>query len=127
MRSPQQAVGPELDLGTRLLPSRLFSTASGRAQLSALINETLPFASPYVVAGTPWLFDTSRSPGGPSAVTPAWCDAIWHLSVRWIFNYNDTLAERTEGYETLEGHIQQFRDLTPGSGAYFVSASLVSS
>ncbi|RPD55526.1 FAD-binding domain-containing protein [Lentinus tigrinus ALCF2SS1-7] len=115
----QAAVGPELELGTRLLPSKFFSTPEGRTQLTALINDTLSFASPYIVAGTPWLFNTSASPGGASAVTPAWRDAIWHLSVKWQFSFDDTLAERKEGYSTLEEHIQRFRDLTPGSGAYF--------
>ncbi|RPD55527.1 FAD-binding domain-containing protein [Lentinus tigrinus ALCF2SS1-7] len=114
--SAQAAVGPELELGTRLIPSTFFSTSEGRTQLSALINETLSFASPYIVAGTPWLFNATA---GATAVTPAWRDAIWHLSIKWQFLYNDTLDERKEGYETLEGHIQDFRDLTPGSGAYF--------
>ncbi|PIL27745.1 hypothetical protein GSI_10898 [Ganoderma sinense ZZ0214-1] len=117
--SAQAAVGPELDLGTRLLPSRLFSTASGRAQLSALINETLAFASPYLVAGTPWLYKPRAGAAGATATTPAWRDAVWHLSVKWQFEYNDTLAARADGYRTLSAHIQRFRDLAPESGAYF--------
>ncbi|KAI0646623.1 FAD-binding domain-containing protein [Trametes meyenii] len=114
--SAQAAVGPELALATRLIPAKFFSTASGRAQLSELITSTLPFASPYIVAGTPFLFD--EEPGATS-VTPAWRDAVWHLSVKVQFQYNTTRAERKQLYDTLEGHIQQFRALTPGSGAYF--------
>ncbi|KAI0707570.1 FAD-binding domain-containing protein [Cerioporus squamosus] len=114
--SAQAAVGPELELGTRLLPSKFFSTAEGRSQLSALINDTLSFASPYIVAGTPWLYEETA---GATSVTPAWRDAIWHLSIKWQFQYNDTLEERVAGYKTLSEHIQKFRDLTPGSGAYF--------
>ena len=124
MHPPQKAVGPELDLGTRLLPSRLFSTASGRAQLSALINETLAFASPYVVAGTPWLYKSLAGAAGATSTTPAWRDAVWHLSIKWQFQYNDTLAARADGYRTLSAHIQKFRDLAPESGAYFVSGFL---
>ncbi|KAI0371373.1 FAD-binding domain-containing protein [Pilatotrama ljubarskyi] len=114
--SAQAAVGPELALGTRLLPASLFSTEPGREQLSQLITSTLPFASPYIVAGTPYLFQ--EQPGATS-VTPAWRDAIWHLSIKVQFQYNSTRAETTALYESLEEHIQKFRDLTPGSGAYF--------
>ncbi|KAI0712970.1 FAD-binding domain-containing protein [Cerioporus squamosus] len=106
-------VGSEFELGTRLIPSKFFSTAEGRSQLSALINDTLSesFGSLYIVAGTPWLYNETA---GATAVTPAWRDAIWHFSIRApLFQYNDTLAGAGLG------HIQRFRDLTPGSGAYF--------
>ena len=115
-----KAVGPELDLGTRLIPTTFFNTSSGRDALSALIRDTLSFASPYIVAGTPFLYEATP---GATSVTPAWRDSVWHLSVKWQFSYNDTLAERTAGYETLTAHAQKFRDLTPGSGAYFVSVA----
>ncbi|KAI0751340.1 FAD-binding domain-containing protein [Daedaleopsis nitida] len=115
----QAAVGPELELGTRLIPSKFFSTAEGRAQLGALVNATLPFASPYIVPATPWLYKPLPDAAGATSFTPAWRDAIWHLSIKWQFQYNDTLAEREAGYRTLSEHLQQFRDLTPGSGAYF--------
>ena len=107
-----------MDLGTRLIPSKFFSTEEGRAELSALVNETLSFASPYIVTGTPWLFKAQK---GATAVTPAWRDAIWHLSIKWQFAFDDTLEERKAGYRALSEHIQKFRDMTPGSGAYFVS------
>ncbi|KAI0765219.1 FAD-binding domain-containing protein [Fomes fomentarius] len=115
----QAAVGPELELGTRLIPSKFFSTEEGRAQFGALINETLPFANPYIVPATPWKYKPLPGAAGAVAYTPAWRDAIWHLSIKWQFQYNDTLEERKAGYQTLTEHIQKFRDLTPGSGAYF--------
>ncbi|CDO71163.1 hypothetical protein BN946_scf184845.g33, partial [Trametes cinnabarina] len=114
--SAERDVGYQVAMGTRLLPSGLFSTESGRAQLSLLINSTLPYASPYVIAGTPWLFH--ETPGATS-VTPAWRDAIWHMGLSSRFPYNSTLSERTATYQTMEEHIQQFRDLAPESGAYF--------
>ena len=89
--------------------------------IRALINETLPFASPYIVPGTPWLYKPLPGVAGETAVTPAWRDAIWHLSVRWEFMFDDTLEEREHGYKTLMEKVQKFRDLSPGSGAYFVS------
>ena len=116
-----QAVGFEDALGTRLLPSRLFSNASARAELSALIADTLPFANPYVMAGTPWLYKPAAGTAGATAVTPAWRDAVWLLSIRVGFEYNDTLADRTGRYQALSEHTQKFRDLAPESGSYFVS------
>ncbi|RDX48015.1 FAD-binding domain-containing protein [Lentinus brumalis] len=98
-------------------PAIFFSDAEGRSQLSALINDTLSSAALYLMAGTPWLYNETA---GATAVTPAWRDAIWHLGiVPQVFQYNDTLAERGARYKALSGHIQKFRDLTPGSGAYF--------
>ncbi|KAM5541134.1 hypothetical protein V8D89_005063 [Ganoderma adspersum] len=115
----EQAVGFEDALGTRLLPSRLFSNASARAELSALIADTLPFASPYVMAGTPWLYEPAPGTAGATAVTPAWRDAVWLLSIRVGFEYNDTLADRAGRYQALSAHTQKFRDLAPESGSYF--------
>ncbi len=73
---------------------------------------------------TPWKYKPLPGAAGAVAYTPAWRDAIWHLSIKWQFQYNDTLEERKAGYRTLTEHVQKFRDLTPGSGAYFVSAIL---
>ncbi|KAI0777356.1 FAD-binding domain-containing protein [Trametes elegans] len=112
----EAGVGGESSPGTRLLPGRLFSTAEGRETLSSLIAATLAFSSPYIIVGTPWLFKEEL---GATSVTPAWRDAIWHFSIGAHFNYNSTLAERRAGYAQLEAHLQQFRAITPGSGAYF--------
>ena len=104
-----------------LIPSFFFSTETGRAQLTTLVTDALSFSSPYIIAGTPWLYKPLNGSAGETSVTPAWRDAIWHSSVKWQFQYNDTLAEKTAGYQAVSAHIQKFRDLTPGSGAYFVS------
>ncbi|KAH9930523.1 FAD-binding domain-containing protein [Epithele typhae] len=60
----QAAVGPELELGTRLIPTKFFNTTDGRAALTSVIKETLPFASPYIVVGTP--FNFQATPGATS-------------------------------------------------------------
>ncbi|KAL7283963.1 hypothetical protein ACG7TL_001235 [Trametes sanguinea] len=109
-------VGFEISGGTRLLPSTLFKTESGRAQLSSLISSALPFASPEMIAGTPWLF---KSTPNETSVTPAWRDAIWHMALAIVIPYNLTLAERTETYQSAEEHLKPFRDLSPESGVYF--------
>ncbi|KAH9849044.1 FAD-binding domain-containing protein [Lenzites betulinus] len=112
----QAAVGPELELGTRLLPASLFQSATGRAQLSAVIKEILQFSSPYIVAGTPFLF---KAEAGATSVTPAWRDSVWHISTKAQFQYNSTIPERKTLYQELSAHVQLYRDLSPGSGAYF--------
>ncbi|KAI1789988.1 FAD-binding domain-containing protein [Ganoderma leucocontextum] len=117
--SAEVAVGIEFSTGSRLLPSRLFATASGRAQLSALINETLADASLYIVAGTPWLYKPMPGAAGATATTPAWRDAVWHLEVDLPIRYNDTLVERADGYRAVSKHTQRFRDLAPETGSYF--------
>ncbi|KAI1782089.1 FAD-binding domain-containing protein [Ganoderma leucocontextum] len=117
----EHPVGVEFSGGSRLLPSRLFSTAAGRAQLSALINETLADAdaSLYIVAGTPWLYKPVPGAAGATATTPAWRDAVWHLEVGLPIGYNDTLADRADGYRAASKYTQGFRNLAPESGAYF--------
>ncbi|EIW51643.1 FAD-binding domain-containing protein [Trametes versicolor FP-101664 SS1] len=112
----QAAVGPELELGTRLIPTSVFTSEAGRAALIALIKENLPIASPYIVAGTPFNFKAETN---ATSVTPAWRNSVWHLSIKAQFEYNTTLAERKTLYNGLETRLQKFRDLTPGSGAYF--------
>lgn len=123
---PKQPVGLETAMGSRLLPSRLFSTASGRAQLSALITETLAFTSPYVIVGTPWLYKPVPGTAGTTAVTPAWRDAVWHLTLESRFQFNDTLVDLADGYRALSQQTQKFRDLAPESGSYFVSSAALS-
>ncbi|EMD34723.1 hypothetical protein CERSUDRAFT_116916 [Gelatoporia subvermispora B] len=114
--SAQAGVGPEITLGTRLLPTTLFSTEEGRAALSNVFKQTLPFASPYIVAGTPFLYQYEE---GSTSVTPAWRDSLWHLSISSRFNWNSTIEERTQTYQTVHDHIEAFREITPDSGAYF--------
>ena len=106
------------------MPSRIFTNASTRAELRTLITDVLPFANPYIIAGTPFLYQQLPGPAGATAVTLAWRDAVWHISLSVRFDFNETLAERADGYRALSAHVQRFRDLTPESGSYFVSAAL---
>ncbi|PIL34928.1 hypothetical protein GSI_02715 [Ganoderma sinense ZZ0214-1] len=115
----EAAIGYEGTQGTRLLPSRLFTNASALAELHTLVTDVLPFANPYIIAGTPWLYEPAPGAAGATAVTPAWRDAVWHLSLSTRFAYNDTLADREGRYRAVSAHIQGFRDLAPESGSYF--------
>ena len=93
--------------------------------MRALIADTLPFANPYIIAGTPFLYEPAQGAAGATAVTPAWRDAVWHLAVSGVFQFNETLADRADGYRAVSAHIQRFRDLAPESGSYFVSAAVL--
>ncbi|PIL34937.1 hypothetical protein GSI_02724 [Ganoderma sinense ZZ0214-1] len=115
----EATVGYERSASSRLLPSRLFTNASTLAQLRSLVADVLPFANPYIIAGTPWLYEPAPGAAGATSVTPAWRDAVWHLLLSTSFEYNDTLAEREGRYRALSAHIQGFRDLAPESGSYF--------
>ena len=107
------------------MPSRIFTNASTRAELRALITDVLPFANPYIIAGTPFLYEPLPGAAGATAVTPAWRDAVWHLSLSVRFDFNATLVDRADVYRAVSAHMQRFRDLAPESGSYFVSVTLL--
>ena len=128
-------------LSSRLLNASLFASAAGRSALSAAIASILPFDSPYIVAGTPLLYPYVED---TTSVTPAWRTSLWHISIsrpniiliiifelstmiqftiEGRFYFNSTLDERLSQYAQVNQHIQVFRDLTQGSGAYFVRLS----
>ncbi len=65
-------------LGSRLLNTTLFGTEDGRIALSNAIRDVLPFASPYVVVGTPFLYPYVE---GTTSVTPAWRNSLWHVRI----------------------------------------------
>ncbi|KIP11884.1 hypothetical protein PHLGIDRAFT_63045 [Phlebiopsis gigantea 11061_1 CR5-6] len=114
--SAEAPVGAELMLGTRLLNTSLFATEAGRASLSTAITNLLPFATPYIIVGTPLLYPYVE---GTTSVTPAWRSALWHFGFPIEFAFNDTAGARQTIYQEVTQHVQVFRDLTPGSGAYF--------
>ena len=64
-------------LGTHLIFTSLFESQMGRERLAQTIQEVLPFASPYIVVGTPFLFNHTE---GATSVTPAWRTSLWHVS-----------------------------------------------
>ncbi|EPT05701.1 hypothetical protein FOMPIDRAFT_1045016 [Fomitopsis schrenkii] len=112
----EASVGTEITLGTRLISTSLFDTEDGRATLLQTITNVLSFTTPYIVVGTPFLYNYTA---GATSVTPAWYDSLWHLSVHgnWVWNSDaDYIAGQ---YEAVSQHIQTFRDITPNSGAYF--------
>ena len=131
-----QGAGLEGMLSSRLLNTSLFASDAGRSALSAAIAN-MPFASSYIVASPPLLYPYVE---GTTSVTPAWRTSLWHVSISrpnalsivrlsipiqlvyvdGQFLFNSTLDDRRSQYAQVNQHMQVFRDLTPGSGAYSV-------
>ena len=75
-----QSVGTEITLGTRLISTSLFDNEEGRATLLETITNVLSFTTPYIVLGTPFLYNHTA---GATSVTPAWYDSLWHVRSSW--------------------------------------------
>ncbi|EIM92699.1 FAD-binding domain-containing protein [Stereum hirsutum FP-91666 SS1] len=111
----QAAVGVQTILGTRLIPNSIFENETSQAALVDVMVNMLDFANPYIVAGTPLLYNTTAN---ATSYTPAWKDSLWSLGLHAIWQYNATVSEITTDYEDVDTVMQPYRDLTPNSGAY---------
>lgn len=117
----QAVVGNQRVLGSRLIPTDLFTSDAGQGRILDALAEMLPHASPYIVVGTPYLWKTKIA-GGRTAVHPAWYDSIWHLSMGVNWGYNATLADKVGVYTEVSTQVvDRLRAIAPDSGAYFVS------
>ncbi|GJE86542.1 FAD-binding oxidoreductase [Phanerochaete sordida] len=119
----ENPVGPEVLPSSRLLSNSLFATESGKASLLAAIAQ-VPSALPIVIVASnpnPALFAYEE---GSTSFTPAWRDSAWHFLIGAGFAYNSTLADRQQMYTLASQLMQPFRELTPGSGAYFNEADV---
>jgi hypothetical protein len=95
--------------------------------------------NPYIVVGTPFLF---KGPANATSVTPAWRNSLWQVGIYLCFGflilyfihfifrrqigghtswgYNATVSQIRTQFQIASNITQLFRDITPGSGAYFV-------
>lgn len=104
---------------------------------TALLNITANAERTIVFANTP--FNFKSFPGvGPTSVTPAWRNSIWHVSylkqsqglnevdsqcqvtAATTFNFNTTLEGKKDMYRAISDLMLPLRLLTPQSGAYQV-------
>jgi hypothetical protein len=103
------------------MPTTLFETADGRQRLFNTLVNMLPHANPYIVVGTPFLYNGTIA-GGKTSVNPAWYKSLWHLSMHEGWAYNATYQDKINNYtDTSLAVVQSFRDVAPDSGSYFVS------
>jgi len=113
----ETAVGVELILGTRLVPTSLFQTSEGRDQLYNTLISVLPSSSPGMLLTTPSSYNYTE---GTTSVTPAWRKSLWHLGMSsGLWQFNSTVDFKRAQFERVSNATQTMRNITPGSGAYF--------
>ncbi len=74
----QAGTGAESVLVSRLIPSDLFTTEEGKAQVTeVLVNMVQQYGvNPYIVVGTPFLYNETAN---ATSVTPAWRNSLWQV------------------------------------------------
>ncbi|KAJ7852847.1 FAD-binding domain-containing protein [Mycena olivaceomarginata] len=102
--SAEAVVGVHPVLGTRLIPTSIFSNETAKAQLLDAFAAMAPFATvdPQINAVTPLLYNHTE---GATSVLPAWREALWQAEKQEVFSLVDSLT-------------QPLRDVAPDSGAY---------
>ncbi|KAK0185939.1 FAD-binding domain-containing protein [Armillaria mellea] len=122
--SAEGGVGIETTLGSRLIPAEKFATDSGKAGLLDILTRMVQQFSinPYIrVVGTPFLYNHTE---GSTSVTPAWRNALWHMSSSITFSWNSTAEDMRTQYDFVSMVIQWLRDFSPDSGAYLNEADV---
>ncbi|KAK0474772.1 FAD-binding domain-containing protein [Armillaria novae-zelandiae] len=113
----EAGVGVETTLGSRLIPAEKFATDSGKAGLLDILTRMVQQFSinPYIVVGTPFLYNHTE---GSTSVTPAWRNALWHMSSSRTFSWNSTAEDMRTQYDFVSTVTQWLRDFSPDSGVY---------
>ncbi|OCK96418.1 FAD-binding domain-containing protein [Cenococcum geophilum 1.58] len=115
------SVGTTRIISSRLIPTALFASADGRAQLldylAYLLNQGI---TPYIPVVNPVL--VLHEPNATSA-TPAWRNTLWHLGGGVAWAWNSSVADRKAGVQRLAQLTERAEALTPGSGAYVNEAN----
>ncbi|KAK0492128.1 FAD-binding domain-containing protein [Armillaria luteobubalina] len=120
----EAGVGVETTLGSRLIPAETFATDSGKAGLLDILTRMVQqfSLSPYIrVVGTPFLYSHTE---GSTSVTPAWRNALWHMSSSTTFIWNSTVEDMQTQYDLVSMVTQWLRDFSPDSGAYLNEADV---
>ena len=119
--SPPTPIGSANMISTRLIPSSIFETASGRAKMLSFLNS---YAEKgfygYIIPNGPVLYPYLS---GSTSTTPAWRNSYWELGLRppqWM--WNSTVDERIKTVKIMANLTKSLEDLTPGSGTHFNEA-----
>ncbi|KAJ6545058.1 FAD-binding domain-containing protein [Mycena vulgaris] len=113
----EAVVGVHPVLGTRLIPTSIFSNETAKAQLLDAFAAMIPFATvdPQINAVTPLLYNHTE---GATSVLPAWREALWQVVFAAETSWNATEAEKQEVFSLVDSLTQPLRDVAPDSGAY---------
>ncbi|KAF9481267.1 FAD-binding domain-containing protein [Pholiota conissans] len=115
-------VGIPLLTSSRLIPANTFKSSPTQLR-DALLNITANSVETILFADTPFSFKPFAGTG-PTSVTPAWRNSIWHVTSGngWLFN--TPTAGKQAVYTGVTELMQLLRDLTPSSGAYHNEADV---
>ncbi|MCJ1352383.1 MAG: hypothetical protein MMC33_002367 [Icmadophila ericetorum] len=114
--SNQAPTGEGLVLSSRLIPTVLFETSSGRDRIMAYMAQMLDVGlSPYIPVTTPFLYSYISN---STSATPAWRNTLWHLATSQTWAWNSTVEERRAVAALVSNMTMLAEDLAPNSGVY---------
>ncbi|KAF8172067.1 FAD-binding domain-containing protein [Pholiota molesta] len=107
---------------SRLIPGTVFGSSPTQLR-DAILTIANNSVETIIFADTPFSFEGFEG-SGPTSVTPAWRNSIWHITAGngWLFN--TPIAGKKAIYGGVTQIMQLLRDLTPGSGAYHNEADV---
>jgi len=108
-------VGTPILLGSRLIPKSVFETPEGRSTMVDILLQMAQHRLPYIPVVPPILFNATE---GSTSTTPAWRDALWHLTFSGDWNFNATIGEVEQAYNLTHEFTEKFREIAPDSGSY---------
>ncbi|KAJ6495201.1 FAD-binding domain-containing protein [Mycena sanguinolenta] len=117
----EAVVGVHPVLGTRLIPTSIYSNETAKAQLLDAFSAMIPFATvdPQINAVTPFLY---KHVEGATSVLPAWREALWQVVFAAEVSWDATEAEKQKVFSLVNSLTQPLRDVAPDSGAYMNEA-----
>ncbi|KAJ7189133.1 FAD-binding domain-containing protein, partial [Mycena filopes] len=123
-------VGYSVSLTSRLVPRSSFKTPTSRAQLvdALMAAATASFSPSQDVTIIQITAPTSTRPGdlapGRTSYTPAWREAVYHVTSMGMWNWNATKGEVEGVYERTGRSMDGVRRITEGGGAYLNEADV---
>jgi hypothetical protein len=130
MLTPTQKVGYSTSLTSRLVQRASFATPESRTELlSALMAASgapAPDAPLMIIQMTaPTATRPADLAPGRTSVTPAWREALYHVTSMGMWNWNATKQDIMGVYDRTSRLMDNVRKVTPDA-AYLVSLVLVS-
>ncbi|KAG7091444.1 hypothetical protein E1B28_010480 [Marasmius oreades] len=121
--SAQAVIGQPTIMGSRLMPTELFKTDQGRAQLlNITFTELTQYKTdPYIILGMPTVYKYTE---GSTSITPAWRKASFQLGGSVRYSWNSTVSDIVQIYREVTERTQLARAIAPHSGAYFNEGDL---
>lgn len=115
------SVGDESFTNTRLVPTKVHTDPTLRAQFKKYMREFInEVGTPYVPVDSPYLYKNSP---GDTSVHPAWYSSLWDWGYPSKWQWNSTFSDRFAVAKVMMEKNAQMEELTPGGGTYKNEAS----